>query len=119
MGADVVNGTIMDSTTFFKCLSDSTRLRIINLLHSRGELCVCELMQATGESQPKISRHLAHLRNCRLLQDERRGQWVFYRIHSELPDWAQRVIQQASLAETGQLQQDLSNIACQPTSDCR
>ena len=72
---------------FFKCLSDDTRLRCITLLQQEGKLCVCELTTALELSQPKISRHLASLRQCGLLLDSREGQWVFYQINLSLPDW--------------------------------
>lgn len=70
-----------------KCLADETRARIALLVAREQELCVCELVCALGESQPKISRHLAQLRACGLLADRRQGQWVFYRLHPDLPDW--------------------------------
>jgi len=73
---------------FFKCLSDDTRLRCITLLQKEGKLCVCELTTALELSQPKISRHLASLRQCGLLLDSREGQWVFYQINPILPEWA-------------------------------
>ncbi len=74
--------------TFFKCLADETRLRCLVLLHTEGRLCVCELTQALDLLQPKISRHLALLRQNNLLLDSREGQWVYYQINPELPDWA-------------------------------
>lgn len=73
---------------FFKCLSDETRLRCVSLLQKEGKLCVCELTAALQLSQPKISRHLAQLRQCGLLLDSREGQWVFYQINPKLPEWA-------------------------------
>ncbi|WP_067866161.1 metalloregulator ArsR/SmtB family transcription factor [Neptuniibacter marinus] len=82
----------MQPTQFYKCLSDETRLRCLLLIKAEQELCVCELMQALDESQPKISRHLAQLRNCELLTDRRQGQWVFYSINPELPPWALNVL---------------------------
>lgn len=78
----------MSPVQFYKCLADETRLRCLLLIMDQQELCVCELMQALDESQPKISRHLAQLRNCGLLTDKRQGQWVFYSINSELAEWA-------------------------------
>ncbi|MEE9396507.1 MAG: metalloregulator ArsR/SmtB family transcription factor [Methylococcales bacterium] len=72
---------------FFKCLSDDTRLRCITLLQKEGKLCVCELTAALALSQPKISRHLASLRQCGLLQDSREGQWVYYQINPAVPAW--------------------------------
>ena len=84
----------MNPVSVFKCLADDTRLRSLLLIVSEGELCVCELMCALDESQPKISRHLAQLRNCELLQDERRGQWVYYRLAPDLPNWVPEILQQ-------------------------
>lgn len=87
---------------FFKCLADETRLRCLILLQRRGELCVCELTQALQISQPKISRHLALLRTCRLLLDRRQGAWVYYRLHPALPDWALAVLTTAALGLAGE-----------------
>ena len=78
----------MSPAQFFKCLSDETRLRCVVLLLKQGKLCVCELKAALDLSQPKISRHLALLRQCGLLLDSREGQWVFYQINPKLPAWA-------------------------------
>ena len=82
--------------SLFKCLADETRARICLLIAGEGELCVCELTAALEQSQPKISRHLAQLRSCGLLEDRRRGQWVFYRLHPLLPEWAQQMVQLAA-----------------------
>ena len=65
----------------FKCLADETRVRATLLIVDQGELCVCELMCALADSQPKISRHLAQLRSAGLLLDRRQGQWVYYRLN--------------------------------------
>lgn len=78
---------MLDPVTLFKCLADETRARMTLLVVQEGELCVCELTTALDESQPKISRHLAQLRSCGLLADRRQGQWVYYRLHPQLPDW--------------------------------
>lgn len=77
---------------FFQLLSDDTRLRSLILLQKEGELCVCELVHALGVIQPKVSRHLAALRDANVVSDRRSGQWIFYRIHADLPAWARRVI---------------------------
>ncbi|MFO7577824.1 MAG: metalloregulator ArsR/SmtB family transcription factor [Pelovirga sp.] len=63
----------------FKALSDETRLRILALLSS-GELCVCDLMTVLALPQSTVSRHLAYLRNAGLVDDRRRGVWIFYRL---------------------------------------
>ena len=55
----------------FKILADETRLGIVLLLSELGELCVCDLCTALDQSQPKISRHLALLRESGLLLDRK------------------------------------------------
>ena len=93
----------MTPLALLKCLSEQTRLYSVLMIAQQGELCVCELTCALQISQPKISRHLAQLRECGILLDERRGQWVHYRIHPDLPGWATSIIEQAMSAETGLL----------------
>ena len=100
----------MNPLSLFKCLAEETRLRCVLLIEREGELCVCELMAALQESQPKISRHLAQLRNCDLLLDRRQGQWVFYRINPQMPEWARAVLADTAAANEGFLQENLSNL---------
>lgn len=88
---------------FFHCLAEEIRLLSVLLVYRQGELCVCELVAALNENQSKISRHLAQLRNCNLLQDRRQGQWVFYRVHPELSPWALRILDEACSAEANTL----------------
>ncbi|WP_199634787.1 metalloregulator ArsR/SmtB family transcription factor [Serratia sp. PAMC26656] len=83
----------------FKNLSDDTRLNLVLLLRQAGELCVCELSGALDESQPKISRHLAMLRESGLLLDRREGKWIFYRLSPHMPAWAAAIIEQAWLSQ--------------------
>lgn len=86
---------------FFQLLSDDTRLRCLMLMQQQGELCVCELTHALGIIQPKISRHLAALRDAGVVLDRRQGQWIYYQIHPGLPDWAQQVIETTAGEVTG------------------
>ncbi|CAM3653036.1 metalloregulator ArsR/SmtB family transcription factor [Rheinheimera salexigens] len=86
----------MNPCQFYKCLADQTRLTFILLLSKVTEACVCDLMQALELEQPKTSRHLAELRKCGILIDERRGKWVYYKLHPALPVWAKTVIQQTA-----------------------
>ncbi|MDO3385496.1 metalloregulator ArsR/SmtB family transcription factor [Gilvimarinus sp. SDUM040013] len=82
----------MDHSQFFKCLADDTRLQCLLLMQQAGELCVCELTQALQLSQPKVSRHLAVLRQCGLLADRRKGKWVYYNLHPNLAGWMLNVL---------------------------
>jgi len=63
--------------SFFKALSDPTRLRIMVLLAEK-ELCVCQIEDALNLSQAKVSRHLNVLRNARLVEAKREGLWMYY-----------------------------------------
>ncbi len=85
----------IEATQLFKILSDPTRLRVLMLLLQEGELCVCELTHALALSQPKISRHLAVLRESGIVSDRRAGTWVHYRLADDLPEWVRGVLIQA------------------------
>ncbi|MEO8642154.1 metalloregulator ArsR/SmtB family transcription factor [Pseudomonas sp.] len=84
---------MLNPAAVFKCLSDETRTRATLLITREGELCVCELVCALDDSQPKISRHLAQLRAGGLLLDRRQGQWVYYRLNPELPKWVRTILE--------------------------
>ncbi|MBN2259576.1 MAG: metalloregulator ArsR/SmtB family transcription factor [Clostridiales bacterium] len=70
----------------YKILSDETRLRIAVLL-VQEELCVCELCGILNLSQPKVSKHLAKLRDKNLVVDKRREQFIFYSLNTENKFW--------------------------------
>lgn len=82
----------MNQIEFFKCLSDNTRLQIIKMVIAKENVCVCEFTEQLTLSQPKISRHLALLRNQSILLDQRQGQWVYYRLNPDLPSWAKDIL---------------------------
>lgn len=92
------------ATTLFAALADPIRLRCLALIAGEGELCVCELVTALDMPQPKISRHLAVMRDAGLLRDRREAQWVLYALASELPTWAQAAIDAAVEAVKGEPQ---------------
>ena len=98
----------IQTNQLFQLLSDETRLRSLLLLLQEGELCVCELTHALGESQPKISRHLATLRDAGVVTDRRQGQWIYYQINPALPEWAQEIL--ASTARASEHNENF--IAC-------
>jgi ArsR family transcriptional regulator, arsenate/arsenite/antimonite-responsive transcriptional repressor len=68
-----------DLALLFAALSDRTRLRLLNLMDGR-EVCVCYFVEILGQSQPKISRHLAYLRRARIVAARRDGKWMHYKI---------------------------------------
>tara|TARA_R110000803_G_scaffold75526_4_gene139930 strand:- start:1101 stop:1457 length:357 start_codon:yes stop_codon:yes gene_type:complete len=109
----------MTPTDFFKYLADDIRLKSVLLIAQEGELCVCELMVALTEpSQPKISRHLALLKNAGLLVTRKHKQWVFYTINPNIPSWTQEVINltlSKNLTFIGENLQALENMGDRPT----
>lgn len=106
-------------TILFKCLADETRLRMVLLITRERELCVCDLMCALDECQPKISRHLAQLRGYGLLSDRRQGQWVYYRLHPGLPVWIHDVLSSVLDAQRHWLDPDMRRLESRPLSGLR
>lgn len=82
----------MKPEILFRALSDQTRLRLLVLIYLEQELCVYEMTYALKLAQPKISRHLALLREMKLVQDTRSGLWVYYHIRRDLPQWVKQVL---------------------------
>jgi ArsR family transcriptional regulator len=68
-----------DLARLFAALADPTRLRLLGLMDG-AEVCVCYFVEVLGQSQPKISRHLAYLRNAGIVRARREGKWMHYRI---------------------------------------
>ena len=111
--------TFIDPLDFYKCLADDTRLKSLLLLQLNRELCVCDLMAALQQSQPKVSRHLASLRECGLVATEKRGKWVYYRISRALPAWARRALKETAQQNSAYLASCLARIeGCVSTDKC-
>ena len=105
--------------TLFSALADRTRLRLINLLGD-SEVCVCFLVEILKTSQPKISRHLAYLRQARVVVARREGKWMHYRLAEPPDEHAAHIFREvrASLAEHPEFQRDrekLEKVCCAPT----
>ena len=68
-----------------KAIADPARLRLLNFIAAQpsGEACVCHFTEPLGLSQPTVSHHLKLLYAAGLLERERRGTWVYYRIIPE------------------------------------
>ncbi|MBN2291606.1 MAG: winged helix-turn-helix transcriptional regulator [Pirellulales bacterium] len=66
--------------TMLKALAHPTRLLIVDELGEAGERCVCELTELVGADMSTVSRHLAQLRNAGIVEDERRGAKIFYKL---------------------------------------
>ena len=75
--------TLKDMATLFLALADGTRLRVLNLMR-HGEICVSAFTDVLGQSQPKVSRHLAYLRSAGLVEARRDGKWMHYSLSAGL-----------------------------------
>ena len=73
------------AAAWFHALSDETRLEVVRLL-SRGERCVCELQEALGAAQSRLSFHLKTLKTAGLVSDRREGRWVYYALNPAVLD---------------------------------
>jgi len=100
-----------DLALLYAALADRTRLRLLNLMNGK-EVCVCYFVEILGQSQPKISRHLAYLRRAGIVAARREGKWIHYKIVSPKHDGAARILSE-TLAVIGQeksMQADLARL---------
>ncbi|WP_394203758.1 metalloregulator ArsR/SmtB family transcription factor [Shewanella waksmanii] len=97
--------------TVYKALADETRLKALLMIKAEQALCVCELMTALGEVQPKVSRHLAQLKKANLLVDRRQGQWVFYYLNPAMPTWVAKVLDQTYTANQALINDPLARLS--------
>jgi ArsR family transcriptional regulator, arsenate/arsenite/antimonite-responsive transcriptional repressor len=86
-----------DLALLFAALSDRTRLRLLNLMDGR-EVCVCYFVEILGQSQPKISRHLAYLRRAGIVAARREGTWMHYKIIVPSHTGASRILRETLAA---------------------
>jgi ArsR family transcriptional regulator len=104
-----------DLSLLFAALADLTRLRLLNLMNGK-EVCVCYFVEILGQSQPKISRHLAYLRRAGIVAARREGKWMHYKIIVPRHAGASRILSEtlSVLNEDKTMQADLSrlNKAC-------
>ena len=64
----------------FAALSDPVRLRLLSLIAAEGEICACDLVEPVGKSQPTVSHHLRVLHEAGLVERDKRGTWMWYRV---------------------------------------
>jgi ArsR family transcriptional regulator, arsenate/arsenite/antimonite-responsive transcriptional repressor len=95
----------------FAALADTTRLRLLNLMADR-EVCVCHFVEILGQSQPKISRHLAYLRRTGLVVARREGKWMHYSLTPPTDVEASAILANvlAALSRDKQMQTDRARL---------
>lgn len=104
-----------DLALLFAAFADRTRLRLLNLMNGK-EVCVCYFVEILGQSQPKVSRHLAYLRRAGIVAARREGKWMHYSIVAPKHVGAARILSEtlSALSEDKTMQADLTrlNKAC-------
>lgn len=76
----------------YKAFSESSRVRIVNVLYAFGKVTTSDLELILDFSQAKTSRHLIYLKNSGILNVEKKDQWVFYYIKDEVMDLIAQLI---------------------------
>lgn len=107
-----------DFVPLFAALADRTRLRLLNLIAGR-EVCVCYLVEILQQGQPKISRHLAYLRNAGVVSARREGKWMHYSVQRPDDPGAAAILDAAlmSFKADREMQSDLARLGkacCEP-----
>lgn len=77
----------------FLACSDTSRLRILTLILTNGEMCISDLERILDFTQTKTSRHLIYLKNSGILTTRKLNQWVFYQIKDEVFDIVKQMLQ--------------------------
>ena len=75
-------------------LNDETRLKILNFINHHEEVCVCDIENAFGMIQSRISRHLKILKEAGFLKVDRRGRWAYYSVRSPLDMFRQSILEE-------------------------
>jgi ArsR family transcriptional regulator len=100
LAAPLLSGEEAEATAaVFRALGDPARVRILNVLATSTEpVCVCELIEPLGLSQPTVSHHLKKLVDAGLLAREQRGRWAYFSLE---PEATARLVGLADLTRGG------------------
>lgn len=98
------NFNLLLGSQIFKACADESRLRILNLIFSNGEMCITDLEQVLEFTQAKTSRHLIYLKNAGILTHRRNNHWVFYQVKDEVYEIIKQIFQ--FLQKDQQLEKD-------------
>jgi ArsR family transcriptional regulator len=106
-----ISSKTYDLALLFAALADRTRLRLLNLMDGK-EVCVCYFVEILGQSQPKISRHLAYLRRACIVSARREGKWMHYKIVIPKHAGAARILSEtlSVLGEDKAMQADITRL---------
>jgi ArsR family transcriptional regulator, arsenate/arsenite/antimonite-responsive transcriptional repressor len=88
LGASTLSNEEAEATAqLFKALGDPARVRLVNLLaQGEGEVCMCNLIEPVGLSQPTVSHHMKKLVDAGLVEREQRGKWAYFSLKRDAVD---------------------------------
>jgi len=75
-------------------INDETRLKILNFINHNDEVCVCDIENALGMIQSRVSRHLKILKEAGFLKVDRRGRWAHYSVRTPLDMFRQSILEE-------------------------
>lgn len=82
-----------DRAELMKALADPTRLTMVaSLFKSDSPICICDFTAGLGLSQPTISHHMAKLKEAGLVESEKRGIWIYYRLRDKMPTETRKLL---------------------------
>ena len=82
-----------ETAELMKALSDPTRLTMVaSLAKAKAPICICDFTAGLGLSQPTISHHMARLKEAELVESEKRGIWIYYRLRDKLPTATRKLL---------------------------
>ena len=88
----------------FKACAGESRVRILHLIFTNGEMCITDLEHILEFTQAKTSRHLIYLKNSGILSYRRYNHWVFYQVKDEVDEIVKQIL--SFLRKDAQLQKD-------------
>jgi len=95
-GLPEVDATWAEGTAgLMKAIADPTRLTMVaSLWKSKTPICICDFTAGLGLSQPTISHHMAKLKDVGLVDSEKRGIWIYYRLRADLAPTTRKLLAQ-------------------------
>ena len=82
-----------DRAELMKALADPTRLTMVaSLWKADSPICICDFTAGLGLSQPTISHHMARLKEAGLVESEKRGIWIYYRLRDKMPTETRKLL---------------------------
>ena len=102
---------MQDFLSITKALSDENRVRVLMALNV-GELCVCQIIELLNLAPSTVSKHMSILRQARLVEGEKNGKWVYYRLAGRAPKAASEAIEWAKrhLVSEATIKKDTKNL---------